>query len=261
MGRATAQRLAAEGMQVCVLDIDAEAAAATADPIGAAAFGCDVSAADQVEAVFANCVERFGGIDLAHLNAGVGLRWSGDIGEMDLGDYHLSVGVNLNGVVYGTRAAVRAMRRRPSGRGECAIIATASIAGVMPFHPDPIYTIGKHGVVGLIRSIAPNLAAEGIACHALCPGTTATGMVPEEHREMMRKIGVPIQSPDNVADAVVHVATAPLESAGSCWIVSADSPHTPFLFAEFDGPDAALNVHRWSKDGTGRSGATERPDS
>jgi NAD(P)-dependent dehydrogenase (short-subunit alcohol dehydrogenase family) len=243
MGKATAQRLVGEGMKVCVVDIDMDAARAVAEPMGAFAVQCDVSDAAQVDAAFASCVEQFGRVDLAHLNAGVGLRWSGDIGELDIKDYQRSVGVNLDGVVFGARAAVRAMRARSDG-GEGAIIATASIAGVMPFHPEPVYTLGKHGVVGLVRAIAPNLAAEGIAVHALCPGTTATGMVAEEHQQMMGRIGVPVQPPENVAEAVVVAATAPLSMAGTCWIVQADTPPYPFEFAVFDGPDKILNVHR-----------------
>lgn len=239
MGRATVRRLVDEGMHVMAVDIDLDAARATAEPIGAHAARCDVSDPAQVDAVFAECVDHFGGLDLAHLNAGVGLRWSGDIGTMDLADYHLSIGVNLHGVVYGTRAAVQAMRRTDRDGG--VIVATASIAGFLPFHPDTIYTIGKHGVVGLIRAIAPNLAAEGIAAHALCPGTTDTGMLGEGNKKLMGRIGVPVQPPEHVADAVVHTALAPLEMSGTCWVVQADTPHTPYEFPTFDGPENVLN--------------------
>src|SRR5690349_23609496 len=92
MGRATARRLADEGMSVCVVDIDGDAVGAVAEEIGALAVTCDVSDPDQVEAAFDQCVERFGRVDLAHLNAGVSITWSGDIAELDLRQYDRAVG-------------------------------------------------------------------------------------------------------------------------------------------------------------------------
>ena len=243
MGRATAQRLVNEGMKVCIVDINEDAATAVAESIGAYSVACDVSDPAQVEAAFARCVQRYGSVDLAHLNAGVGFPSGlGDIGNLDLDLYHRSVGVNLNGVVYGAKAALRTMREHSAGQ-ECAIVATSSIAGFMPYHPDPVYTIGKHGVVALIRAMAPNLAAEGIACHVLCPGITDTGMVPKKFQRMLAKMGIPVQSPENVAEAVVFAATSPIDTAGTCWIVQADTPPFAFEFAEFTGPDSLLNVH------------------
>ena len=156
MGRATARRLVDEGMSVCAVDINGDAVAAVAEPLGALAVTCDVSDVDQVDAAFARCVEHFGRLDLAHLNAGVSISWSGDIAELDLVQYDRAVGVNLHHVVYGARAAVRAMRQRTDEAG-CAIVATASIAGLEPFPGDAVYTLTKHGAVALIRSIAPRV--------------------------------------------------------------------------------------------------------
>src|SRR6516165_2508584 len=107
MGRATAKRLVDEGMNVCALDINADAVRAVAEPLGALAITCDVSDVDQVDAAFARCVEHFGRLDLAHLNAGISIAWSGDIAELDVANYRRALGVNLHHVVYGARAAVR----------------------------------------------------------------------------------------------------------------------------------------------------------
>lgn len=242
MGRATVRRLVDEGMKVCALDIDVAAVHEVAEPIGALAVPCDVSDPEQVDAAFTRCVEYFGSVDLAHLNAGVGVRWSGDIGELDLGDYNRSIGVNLDGVVYGMRAAVRSMRERSDPTGGGAIVATASIAGIEPFHPDAIYTIGKHGVIGLIRSVAPNLAAEGIAVHAICPGTTETGMLSEATKAFFRKASIAMQPPEEIAAAVVHAATSPLDAAGTCWVCDPGEAPYAFEFNEVGGPTALLNV-------------------
>ncbi len=244
IGRAAAQRLSSEGMRVCVLDIDGDAARAVAEPLGGVALACDVADADRVAAAFARCVEELGGLDLALLNAGIAIRWSGDIGALDLADYRKSLGVNLDGVVYGMVTAVRTMRSLADG--DRAILATASLAGLMPWHPDPVYSLGKHAVVGLMRSVAPNLAAERIAVHTVCPGITETGAL-GDRRALVEGIGVPVMEPEASADAVVTAATAPLDASGSCWVVHHGRDPWPMEFPELDTPDNRLNV------ATGRS--------
>lgn len=239
IGRATAHRFAAEGMRVCIVDIDADAAATVADELGGLAVSCDVSDPAQVDATFARCADELGGLDLAFLNAGITVHWSGDIGSLDLADYRRSVGVNLDGVVFGARAAVRTMRTLAPG--ERAILATASLAGLMPWHPDPVYSLGKHAVVGLMRSVAPSLAAERIAVHTICPGITETGVV-GDRRRLVESIGVPVMEPDAIADAVLTAVAAPLERSGTVWVVQHGKPAWPMEFPELSTPDNRLNV-------------------
>ncbi|RAV18306.1 SDR family NAD(P)-dependent oxidoreductase [Mycolicibacterium sp. GF69] len=240
IGRAAAQRLAVEGMRVCVLDIDADAAAAVAAPLGGLALRCDVSDPEQVEAAVARCVAELGGLDLALLNAGITIRWSGDIGALDLADYRKSVGVNLDGVVFGVAATVRAMRSF-GGDGERAILAIASLAGLMPWHPDPVYALGKHAVIGLMRSVALNLAPERIAVHTICPGITETGVL-GDRRPLVEGIGVPVMKPEAIADAVMAAATTPLEATGTVWVAQHGKPAWAMEFAELSTPDSRLNV-------------------
>lgn len=239
IGRAAAQRLSVEGMRVCVVDIDEGAARAVAEPLGGLALACDVADPDQVAATFTRCVEDLGGLDLALLNAGVTVRWSGDIGSLELSDYRKSLGVNLDGVVYGVAAAVRTMRSLADG--DRAILATASLAGLMPWHPDPVYSLGKHAVVGLMRSVAPSLAAERIAVHTICPGITETGAL-GDRRALVEGIGVPVMEPEASAEAVVTAATAPLDTTGACWVVQHGRDPWPMQFAELETPDNRLNV-------------------
>ncbi|WP_396904150.1 SDR family oxidoreductase [Mycolicibacterium phlei] len=239
IGRATAHRFAAEGMRVCIVDIDADAAATVADELGGLAVSCDVSDPAQVDATFARCADELGGLDLAFLNAGITVHWSGDIGSLDLADYRRSVGVNLDGVVFGARAAVRTMRTLAPG--ERAILATASLAGLMPWHPDPVYSLGKHAVVGLMRSVAPSLAAERIAVHTICPGITETGVL-GDRRRLVESIGVPVMEPDAIADAVLTAVAAPLERSGTVWVVQHGKPAWPMEFPELSTPDNRLNA-------------------
>lgn len=240
IGRAAARSLAEKGMRVCVADIDADAAAAVAESVGGIAVQCDVSDADAVDEAFASCTRELGSVDLAFLNAGITIHWSGDIAALDLGDYRRSVGVNLDGVVFGARAAVRAMRARPESTWGC-IIATASLAGLLPWHPDPVYSLGKHAVVGFMRAISANLAPEGISVHTVCPGITETGVL-GDRRPLVESVGVPVMEPEAIADAVVAAAGSPIEATGSCWVVQHGKEPWLMEFLDVPGPDSRLNV-------------------
>ena len=197
-----------------MVDIDGDAASSVADALGGIAVQCDVSDPEQVDSAFAVCARELGSVDLAFLNAGITIHWSGDIGSLDLADYRRSVGVNLDGVVFGVVAAVRAMRARTEQAGG-VILATASLAGILAWHPDPVYSLGKHAVVGFMRAIAPNLAPEGISVHTICPGITETGVL-GDRRPLVESIGVPVMEPGAIADAALMAATLPIEQH---WVV------------------------------------------
>ena len=190
--------------------------------------------------VFASCVEEFGGLDVAFLNAGISIRWSGDIAGLDIADYRRSLGVNLDGVVFGARAAVRTMRACPVG-AERAIVATASLAGILPWHPDPVYSLGKHAVIGFMRAIAPNLFPEGIAVHTVCPGITETGVL-GNRRPLVESAGVPVMEPQAIADAVLTALTSSIDATGSTWVVQHGKLPWAMRFADVPGPDSRLNV-------------------
>lgn len=239
IGRATATALARAGMRVCVADIDSDAASSVADEIGGLGLACDVSDSTQVDAAFTTCVAEMGGLDLAFLNAGITIRWSGDIAELTDDDYRRSLGVNLDGVVFGARAAVRAMRACPAA-GPRAIVATASLAGILAWHPDPVYSLGKHAVVGFMRAIAPNLAPEGIVVHTVCPGITETGVL-GNRRRLVEAAGVPVMEPHAIADAVLAAVTTEAET-GSTWVVQHGKVPWAVEFADVPGPDSVLNV-------------------
>ena len=240
IGLATARLLAAHGMRVCVADIDERAAARAADELGGLGLGCDVSDPDHVDATFASCVEEFGGLDLAFLNAGISIRWTGDIAALDVADYRRSLGVNVDGVVFGARAAVRTMRAHPTD-GARAIVATASLAGILPWHPDPVYSLGKHAVVGFMRAIAPNLHPERIGVHTVCPGITETGVL-GNRRRLVEGAGVPVMEPQAIADAVLTAVTSSLDATGSTWIAQHGKPAWSMDFNDVPGPDSLLNV-------------------
>jgi NAD(P)-dependent dehydrogenase (short-subunit alcohol dehydrogenase family) len=233
MGRATARRLTAEGMQVCVADINGDSAKAVADEIDGMAVTVDVGDFEALDTAVNACVDRFGGLDLAYLNAGI--AGVGNILDFSLDRYRRVVGVNLDGVVFGTAAALKHMRNRADGTSSGAIVATASIAGIVPFGPDPFYSLTKHAVVGFIRAVGDLLAPEEISAHAICPAMTDTGLLGEDTKERMRAMGRPIIPAEDIAAAVVNAATAPLQASGTCWIVLHGRPPFPFEFGDIEG--------------------------
>ena len=104
--------------------------------------------------------------------------------------YRRAVGVNVDGVVFGVRALVPAMADRGGG----AIVATASLAGLIGFSPDPIYCLTKHAVVGLVRSLVPQLAEHHITINAVCPSIVDTPLI-DDIREVARGQRLPAHRP------------------------------------------------------------------
>ena len=90
--------------------------------------------------------------------------------------YRRMMSVNVDGVVFGLQTLL------PLLAPGAAIVVTASLAGVTPYAIDPLYAMSKHAVVGLVRSLAPELSRRGIRIHALCPGAVATEIIPHAQK-------------------------------------------------------------------------------
>lgn len=229
IGRATATLFAAQGAQVCVVDHDLAGAQAVAATIGGFATGGDMGDSAAVDAAFAACEANFGGIDVAYLNAGIAIGVP-DLTALDDETYHRIQRVNCDGVVYGARAAVRAMERRGGG----AIVATSSLAGLIPFPADPVYDAGKHFVVGLIRSIAPTLAPKGITANTVNPGLTDTNIIGEQAKEFLHNANFPLMQPEQIAQAVLDLVTSGV--TGQCWVCQPGREAVPYAFRDVPGP-------------------------
>lgn len=174
IGLACARVLSASGASVVLADIDEDAAARGAEsmPGPAHAVRVDVADPDSVDAMVAAAVERFGGLHAAVNNAGIGGE-TASVGDYSTEGWRAVISVNLDGVFYGTRAAVRAMREGGGG----SIINMASILGSVGFPGSSAYVAAKHGVVGLTRSAALEHAAEGIRVNAVGPGFISTPLL------------------------------------------------------------------------------------
>jgi NAD(P)-dependent dehydrogenase (short-subunit alcohol dehydrogenase family) len=228
LGRATALALAAEGATVVAADLDAAGAEAVAAETGGHAVACDVSDLEADRAAVAFAAGRCGGLDLVHLNAGVATGCG--VGEdFDPALYRRAMGANLDGVVFGVHAALPALRARGGG----AIVVTASLAGLTGVPYDPLYAANKHAVVGLVRSLAPGLAEEGIRVNAVCPGFAETAII-APIRDALLGSGLNLIAPAAVADAVLALFAG--EAAGECVVVQPGREAVPFAFRGVPGP-------------------------
>jgi NAD(P)-dependent dehydrogenase (short-subunit alcohol dehydrogenase family) len=229
IGKATAECLAAEGAAVCVVDLTEDAGSQVADAVGGVFHQADVGESREVDAAFATCERELGGVDIAFLNAGIAIGHP-DIETLPDDLYRKIMRVNVDGVVFGTRAAVRAMQRRGGG----AIVATASLAGLVPFPPDPVYDLTKHAVVGFIRSVAPSLLAVGITANAVNPGMTDTDIIGDDARQLIREANFPLMPPSQIAEAVLRIVTG--GGTGECWVCQPGRTPEPYRFHDVPGP-------------------------
>lgn len=228
LGRATALALAAEGVEVVVADIDEAGGRAVAGQVGGHFVACDVSSFEANKALVADAVDLAGGIDIAYLNAGVATGFS--VGpDFDVERYRMVMGINLDGVVYGTHAVLPALKARGGG----AIVATASLAGLTAVPFDPIYAANKAAVVGLARSLGPALAADDVTYNAICPAFAESKIV-EPFREALAAQGVELIPAETVAATVLKIITG--GATGEAWFVQPAREPAPFTFRNVPGP-------------------------
>ncbi len=234
IGLATATRLAAAGASVAVVDLDGSAAEQVAGGLGGLGVQADVGRPDQWPGIVDAVARRFGGIDLAHLNAGV-TTGEADITKITDEIYLRATGVNVDGVFYGVRAVVPAMAERGGG----SIVATASLAGLIGFSPDPVYCLTKHAVVGLVRSLGPQLGERGITINAVCPSIVDTPLI-ADMRDMLESCGFPLIDVETVSSAVVDLLSG--GTSGEAMVIQAGREPLPFRFARPPGPRAGGTV-------------------
>ncbi|RMF88309.1 MAG: SDR family NAD(P)-dependent oxidoreductase, partial [Nitrospinota bacterium] len=176
IGRAIALALAREGAQVSLADINEEAAKEVAQEIvgqggKALAIRTDVADRKSVEQMVQQTLEAFGRIDILVNNAGV--QYVSPIVDFPEAQWHRLIGVILSGTFFCTQAVLREMIPRRSGR----IINISSTLGKIGERYKSAYCAAKHGVIGLTRSVALEVAEYNITVNAICPGLTRTQIV------------------------------------------------------------------------------------
>ena len=178
IGRELALACAREGMGVMLADIDEagmRGTAAAIEALGARAesIRCDVSNPLEVETLAARAWERFGAVHLLFNNAGVAV--AGPAWTATLEDWKWTLGINLMGVVHGVRSFVPRMLAQG---GECHVVNTASVAGLVDIPGSAVYCVSKHGVVSLSECLYHDLrvAKASIGVSVLCPAYVNTGI-------------------------------------------------------------------------------------
>lgn len=184
IGRASAIAFAKEGSVVIVSDISEEAGKETVRLIedlgGKADFiACNVAEEEQVQFLIEETVKRYGKLDWAHNNAGIGAP-SKPIGETNSADWDRCIQITQTGLYYCLKHEVNAMMKTGGG----AIVNTASTSGLLGSENLATYSAAKWAVNGLTKSVALEYAKHGIRVNSICPGMTLTGAVEQWAKEV-----------------------------------------------------------------------------
>ena len=209
IGRAIAQLLADEGALVGALDLNADQLKHSVDAItagGGSAFAAPVDISDSaaVQRAIIEVRDKFGPIDIVVNAAGVGAGGLIDAEDFE-STWNFVLAVNLNGALYVTRACHDDLVRHGAGR----IVNIASTEALSAGKYTTAYSVSKHGIVGLTRSLAVNLGPRGVTANCICPGAIVTGMtelIPEEDRSKFARRRIPVGRygrPEEIAHIVL----------------------------------------------------------
>ena len=209
IGRAVARAFTDAGDLVTICGRRMEALDETDGGRGMVRRGCDISDEAQVAALFD------APFDVVVANAGIGTM--AKVEHTSLAMWNETMAVNLTGVFLTFRGALSLM---PEGGRLIAIASTSSLSGAANL---AAYVAAKHGVLGLVRSLALEVAQKGITCNAVCPGFVATPMVDRVVNELMARFAITKQeaearlyadnpvgrmiAPDEVAASVMYLAS------------------------------------------------------
>lgn len=209
IGKAIGTQLAGAGAKVALADVvDIAQIQATADEIGggAIAVSANVTSPEDCGTAVSQVEEALGPIDVLVNNAGI--TRDGLLIRMDEADWSAVLDVNLKGVFNMTKAVVRGMMKRRSGR----VVNIASVVGITGNAGQANYSASKAGVIGFTKTMAKELASRGVLVNAVAPGfidTDMTKALPESAREVLLKL-IPLSrlgSPDDVARAVLFLSS------------------------------------------------------
>jgi 2-hydroxycyclohexanecarboxyl-CoA dehydrogenase len=208
IGRAIADKLAAEGATVVVTDLDEASAKQTAAGLpGAVAIRADVTDRQDVQAAVDRVMQQFGRVDVLVNNAG----WdkASPFVDSDPADWDRAIAVNLYGVLHTCRAVLPIM----AGQGGGAVVNLGSDAGRVGSSGEAVYSAAKGGVIAFTKSLAREMARHQVRVNCVCPGPTDTALFASfagpKLREALTK-AIPFRrlgQPADVANVVAFLAS------------------------------------------------------
>ena len=204
IGLGIAEALARRGDQVVLADVllsDETTRASVAASVGETALllEADITQPDQVEGLIEETLERFGRLDCL-VNA-AGVNRPAPVYEATEADWDATIGVNMKGAFLLSRAAAGPMMEQGSGR----IVHVGSTASHTAHAGGALYAASKHGLVGLVKGMACDLAPHGITVNAVCPGNTDTEMLATVLEARAKHQG---RTPEDVRDDIVQKTPA-----------------------------------------------------
>lgn len=146
--------------------------------------GADMTKPDEIEAMVQNAVTRFGAVDVLVNNAGI--QTVSPVEDFPKDRWDQIIAINMNSSFHTIRAAVPAMKEKGWGR----IINLASAHGLVASPFKSAYVTAKHGVVGMTKTVALEVAEEGITCNAICPGYVLTPLVERQIPDTAKARGI-----------------------------------------------------------------------
>jgi 3-oxoacyl-[acyl-carrier protein] reductase len=222
IGAAAVRKFVQEGARVVVADIDEGRGNEVAKACGAnAAFvRCDHTDTRQCEAAVLQATGQFGKLDILFANAGT--AYFGALGRLSDAELERVVEINLLGAFRITRAALSALKDAARALpGGASIVYTSSLQGISARPNLTPYTAAKHGVIGLMRSLALEVAGDNVRVNAICPVATETpmlaqfmpaGATPEQIAAVRKRVidQIPLKrigTPDDMANAALFLAS------------------------------------------------------
>jgi NAD(P)-dependent dehydrogenase (short-subunit alcohol dehydrogenase family) len=212
IGRETARRFAGEGARVCIVDITDEPGEQIASEIDGLYVHADVTSAEDVQRVYREAADHFGGLDVLFNNAGISPPDDDSILETDLDAWQRVQDVNLKSVFLCCKYGIPYLLERGGG----SVINTASFVAVMGAATSQIsYTASKGGVLAMTRELGVQFARQGVRVNALCPGPVSTPLLQElfakdPEKAKRRLVHLPLgrfAEAVEIANAVVFLAS------------------------------------------------------
>ena len=198
IGAATARWLTEQGAKVAITGRRRAVLDATAQATGAFAVAADMSDTAQTAEAVAQVVSYFGGIDRLVTCAGV--HGDARVGEMTDNVWRYNMGANLDSAFIAARAVLPQLI---AARGSMVIVS--SLAGLFAGPAVAGYTVAKHALIGLTKSLARDYGRQGVRVNAVCPGWVRTPLADKEMRELARQRGLPPDEESMYQEVTKHV--------------------------------------------------------